>query len=69
MSRHAAWLVLGGALLTVSGTAPLAAPAYAKEATKVAPALDFKMKDIDGKDVPLAQYQGKVILVTNVASQ
>lgn len=30
---------------------------------------DFKMKDIDGKDVPLSKYKGKVILVVNVASK
>ena len=31
--------------------------------------LDFKMKDIDGKDVKLKQYKGKVLLVVNVASK
>lgn len=30
---------------------------------------DFKMKDIDGKDVPLSEYKGKVVLVVNVASK
>ncbi len=30
---------------------------------------DFTMKDIDGKDVPLADYKGKVLLVVNVASR
>jgi glutathione peroxidase len=29
---------------------------------------DFTMKDIDGKDVPLSQYKGKVLLIVNVAS-
>jgi glutathione peroxidase len=29
----------------------------------------FTMKNIDGKDVPLAEYRGKVILVVNVASE
>jgi glutathione peroxidase len=29
---------------------------------------EFTMKDIDGKDVPLSQYKGKVLLVVNVAS-
>lgn len=29
---------------------------------------DFTMKDIDGKEVPLAQYKGKVLLIVNVAS-
>jgi glutathione peroxidase len=36
---------------------------------KVPPALDFTMKDITGKSVSLSQYQGKVVLVVNVASQ
>ena len=30
---------------------------------------DFTLKDIDGKDVPLADYKGKVLLVVNVASR
>src|SRR6476620_5260419 len=30
---------------------------------------DFKMKNIDGKDTPLAKYKGKVLLVVNVASK
>jgi len=29
---------------------------------------DFKVKDIDGKDVSLGQYKGKVLLIVNVAS-
>src|SRR5262249_6508788 len=40
-----------------------------KGATKVGPALNFKMKSLDGKDVDLSQYQGKVVLFVNVASQ
>lgn len=31
--------------------------------------LDFKVKDIDGKDVDLARFKGKVLLVVNTASQ
>ena len=27
------------------------------------------MKDIDGKEVPLAKFQGKVLLIVNTASQ
>lgn len=30
---------------------------------------DFKMKDIDGKEVPLDKFKGKVLLVVNVASK
>ena len=33
------------------------------------PALNFKMKTLTGKDVDLAQYQGKVVLFVNVASK
>jgi glutathione peroxidase len=30
---------------------------------------DFKAKDITGKETPLSQYDGKVLLIVNVASQ
>lgn len=30
---------------------------------------EFTVKDIDGKDVPLSKYKGKVLLVVNVASK
>lgn len=36
---------------------------------KVAPALNFTVKDILGKPINLARYQGSVILVVNVASK
>jgi glutathione peroxidase len=32
-------------------------------------ALNFKMKSLDGKEVDLSQYQGKVVMVVNVASK
>jgi len=32
-------------------------------------ALNFKVKDIDGKDVDLSKYKGEVVLIVNVASQ
>ena len=38
-------------------------------ATQPAPVLNFTMKDIDGHDVDLSQYQGNVILIVNVASK
>ena len=31
--------------------------------------LDYKVKDIDGKEVNLADYHGKVIMIVNVASK
>lgn len=39
------------------------------EGKKVAPALNFKMKSLDGKEIDLSKYQGKVVLVVNVASE
>jgi glutathione peroxidase len=41
----------------------------AQGAEKVAPALDFQMKSLDGKPVDLSKYQGKVVLMVNVASK
>lgn len=32
-------------------------------------ALDFTVKDIDGKDVALSKYKGDVLLIVNVASK
>jgi glutathione peroxidase len=49
--------------------APLGALSAASAGSKAKSVLDFHMKDIDGKDVDLAAYKGKVLLVVNVASQ
>lgn len=49
--------------------AGVAAADDAKGDKKVAGPLDFKMTGIDGKEVDLAQYKGKVVLLVNVASQ
>ncbi|HEY2841334.1 MAG TPA: glutathione peroxidase [Pirellulales bacterium] len=38
-------------------------------AEKVGPALDFKMTNIKGDPVDLSKYQGKVVLMVNVASK
>lgn len=38
-------------------------------ATEPSGALGFEVKSIDGESVKLADYQGKVVLVVNVASQ
>lgn len=35
----------------------------------MAPALNFTVKSINGKDVALSKYQGKVVLIVNVASE
>src|SRR5262245_22461191 len=36
---------------------------------KVPEALNFKMKSLDGKEVDLSKYKGKVVLIVNVASK
>lgn len=48
---------------------PTKAPARAeKKGTPVSP-LDFKLKTIDGKEMDLAQFKGKPVLLVNVASK
>jgi glutathione peroxidase len=55
-------------LLTLSAFGADEKPA--PKAEKAVPAaLSFKMKSLDGKDVDLSKYQGKVVLMVNVASQ
>jgi glutathione peroxidase len=54
------------ALLLLSSVAVVSAQDPAKKATSV---LDFHVKDIDGKDVDLAKFKGKVLLIVNTASQ
>ena len=44
-------------------------PKETKGNKKVAPALNFKMKRLDGKEGNLGDYQGKVVLMVNVASE
>jgi glutathione peroxidase len=53
-------LFIGASFAVVSAADP------AKKATSV---LDFHVKDIEGKDVDLASYKGKVLLIVNTASQ
>ena len=50
------------AMLRADEAAPTTAPANAGP-------LSFTVKDIDGHDVNLADYQGKVVLIVNVASK
>ncbi len=57
--------LVAGALLA---NAALAADKNAEE-KKVAPVLNFTMKSLAGKEVPLSKYQGKVVLIVNVASE
>jgi glutathione peroxidase len=53
--------------LLVLGSLP--ANAEKKGDKKVAPVLNFTMKTLDGKEVPLSKYEGKVVLFVNVASK
>lgn len=53
---YAVFLVVSGSLIFAGGE-------------KMKHFYDFKMKDIDGKDVKLDVFKGKVILVVNVASK
>ena len=57
---------LAATLLALSPWAMVSAQADPKKPSSV---LDFQMKDIDGKDVDLSRYQGKVLLIVNTASQ
>jgi glutathione peroxidase len=47
------------------------APAFvgAREDKKVTDPLSFTMKGLDGKDLDLSKYKGKVVLIVNVASK
>jgi glutathione peroxidase len=44
-------------------------PAADKDSGAVPAALNFKMKGLDGKEVDLSKYRGKVVLIVNVASK
>jgi glutathione peroxidase len=47
---------------------PTDAPATAKNGQPASP-LDFTVKDINGHEVNLSQYKGKVVMIVNVASK
>ena len=54
--------LLAGLLGTIAGAAQAAE-------TKAASPLDYRVKDIDGKEIDLSKYKGKVVMVVNVASR
>ncbi len=56
-------------LAAAAGMALAASGADDKEGAKVSGPLDYKMTGIDGKEVDLATYKGKVVLLVNVASE
>jgi glutathione peroxidase len=57
------------ALTAALAWAPLAIVSAEDRPKKPASVLDFRAKDIDGKDVDLARFRGKVLLIVNTASQ
>ena len=57
------------ALTAVLALASAAIVSAKDDPKKPASVLDFHVKDIDGKDVDLAKYQGKALLIVNTASQ
>jgi glutathione peroxidase len=61
-------IVSGLAAMVVLASATSHAAAGEK-GKNVAPVLQFQMQSIDGKTVDLAKYQGKVVLIVNVASE
>jgi glutathione peroxidase len=56
-------------LAALLGLAPLSVVSADDTAKKPTSVLDFHVKDIDGKDVDLSSYQGKVLMIVNTASQ
>ena len=64
-------LLLSAGACLADDKAPQTQPAdQAKQEEKPVPAvLNFKMDSLEGKPVDLAKYQGKVVLIVNVASK
>ena len=65
MSRGNLTLALAAvpALLAFAGVIGVA-----RAAEKANSVLDFKVKDIDGKEVDLSKFKGEVLLIVNTAS-
>ena len=63
-SIRSLFAVLSLAMSSLATSAALAADAPQENAV-----LDLKMKALDGKEVDLADYKGKVVLIVNVASK
>lgn len=65
MFKHALFLLI--AVVAIPGCS--SSNANEQEAPKVSNPLSFTMKSLAGKDVDLSKYQGKVVLIVNVASK
>ena len=68
MWKFASHLAIAG-LFVMSHAVSAEDQAAQTPAAKTPAALNFKVQSLDGKEVDLAQYQGKVVLVVNVASK
>jgi glutathione peroxidase len=64
MWKYAVYFAVAGLFVTTQTLS-----AEDKAADKPPAALSFKVQSLEGKDVDLTQYQGKVVLVVNVASK
>ena len=53
----------------IVGAAIMATAATAWAADKPASPLSYTMKSLDGKDVDLSKFKGKVVLIVNTASK
>jgi glutathione peroxidase len=68
MSKVLALIVFAGAIaMTINSS--IAVEKTTASAEKASSALGFKMNSLDGKEVDLSQYQGKVLMIVNVASR
>ena len=65
MFKHALLLLI--AVVAIPGCSP--SNANEQEAPKVSKPLSFTMKSLSGEDVNLSKYEGKVVLIVNVASK
>jgi glutathione peroxidase len=68
MWKFAGSIAIAG-LFVISQAASAEDQAGDKPAAKTPAALNFKVQSLDGKEVDLGQYQGKVVLIVNVASR
>jgi glutathione peroxidase len=57
------------AVLSLAMSSLVTSAALGADAPQENAVLDLKMKALDGKDVDLADYKGKVVLIVNVASK
>ena len=68
MWKFAGYLAVA-AIFVMSQAASAEDQAAQKATAKTPAALNFKVRSLEGKEVDLAQYQGKVVLVVNVATK